>query len=175
MKPDHDYAMYVAQTPVMNAAWAFAVAYWIDRDMRAAWRVTHPTLRRCWTQAWLSPLLAHGRVDGHPEAVVEAFAEDEVRHEFWEPFAHAQVSRSTPLALDREAWGMQANPDLVAPYMMLVRLVSTAPTGAGRSDEPCSSVPLLMQYDAGPGWRLLNFASERMPVPGWRPPRFGEV
>ncbi|MEU2718397.1 hypothetical protein [Streptomyces sp. NPDC007205] len=173
MSRDHDYARYVTQAPVMNAAWAFAEAYWIDKDIRGAWRATHPTLRRCWTQTWLIPLLEQGSVGGYdPNAVVEAFAEDEVDHVLWKLFARAQVKRTAPVAVDREAWGVKADPEFVAPDVVLVRLLSIPAGGAVRLDEMVASVPLLMQYDVEPGWRLLNFFSDQIPVPGW-PPQLG--
>ncbi|MDX3763608.1 hypothetical protein [Streptomyces sp. AK02-04a] len=134
------------------------MAYWIERDMRSAWRVTHPTLRRCWTQSWLMPLLDQGYAAMYdPDVVLEAFAEDEVDHVLWREFARRQIKRSIPLAGDQESWGIEANPDLMAPDLMRVRLLSIPAGGAFRSGEMDASVPLLMQYDVGPGWRLLNF------------------
>lgn len=171
----HNYAIYVTQVPVMNAAWAFAKTYWIDQDMRATWRLTHPTLRRCWSQAWLMPLLEQGRVGGYdPDAVAEAFAEDEVDHELWTCFVRTQVMHTASLAIDQDSWGLKANPEFVAPDVMLVRLLSIPDAGAVGLDATVTSVPLLMQYDVEPGWRLLNFGSDQIPVPGW-PPHLGSA
>ncbi|WP_367324805.1 hypothetical protein [Streptomyces sp. HUAS ZL42] len=162
-----------AQAPVMQAAWAFAGAFWVDHDMRAAWRATHPTLRRCWAQAWLMPLLGQARADGYdPDEVVEAFAADEVEHDLWRPFARTQAQQGATLPVDRETWGVKVNPDFIAPDVMLVRLLPIPPGGVIQPGEQYVSVPLLMQYDEGPGWRLLNFVSEQIPVPGW-PPQLG--
>ena len=165
--------MIAAQAPVMQAAWEFAGAYWVDHNMRAAWRATHLTLRRCWTQAWLMPLIEQVRAEGlDPGEVVEAFAEGEVEHALWEPFARTQTRQAQTLPVDRETWGTKVNPDFIAPGVMLVRLLPVPPDGVIQPGEAYLSVPLLLQHDEGSGWRLLNFVSEEIPVPGW-PPQLG--
>lgn len=176
MNPEQeDAAALAAQAPVMQAAWRFAQAHWVDRDMRATWLATHPTLRRCWTQAWLTPLLEQARSDGHdPDQVVEAFAEDRVDHDLWQPFARTQAKQAAALPVDTETWGTKVNPDFVTPDVILVRLLPIPPDGVVQAGEQYASVPLLMRYDEGPGWRLLNFVSEQVPVPGW-PPQFGQA
>ncbi len=164
-----DAAIYAAQAPVINAAWAFAEAFWVDRDMRATWKAAHPTLRHCWTQTWLMPMRAQARAEGFgPDEVVEAFAVDEVDHPLWEPFARTTL-RGATLPVTRETWGMKVNPDYVAPDVVLVRLLPVPASGQIEVDETYASVPLLMQHDEGDGWRLLNFVSEQIPVPGWPP------
>lgn len=175
MDPEHedDDAVYAAQAPVMRAAWAFAGAYWVDHDMRATWRATHPTLRRCWAQAWLMPLLDQARAEGfEPDEVVEAFAADEVDHPLWRPFARTTAKGAAGENVSRETWGVKVNPDFVAPEVMLVRLLPIPDSGVIQPDELYASVPLLMQYDEGPGWRTLNFVSEQIPEPSW-PPNLG--
>lgn len=171
MEPDdEDIELYAAQAPIVNAAWKFIGAYWIDGDMRAVWAATHPTLRRCWAQAWLTPMRQMARADGlDPDEVVEAFAADEVDHPLWEPFQRATIQGAN-LPVTREAWGIKVNPEYPAPNLALLRLLPTPADGAIRPDEHYMSVPLLMQFDEGAGWRLLNFVSEQVPVPGW-PPR----
>jgi hypothetical protein len=162
-----------AQKPVMQAAWAFAGAYWVDQDMRAAWRATHPTMRRCWAQAWLMPMLDEARRDGYDrDEVAEAFTADEVDHPLWRPFARTTAKHAATLPVDRDTWGVKVNPDFTAPGVMLVRLLPIPKGGAILPGEEYVAVPLLMQYDEGPGWRLLNFVSEQIPEPGW-PPQLG--
>lgn len=174
MDPENqDDAVIAAQAPVMQAAWEFAGAYWVDHDMSAAWLATHPTLRRCWTQAWLMPLAEQASADGYdPDEVVEAFAEDVVEHALWEPFARMQTRQAQTLPVDRETWGTKVNPDFIAPGVILVRLLPVPPGGVIQPEETYASIPLLMQHDEGNGWRLLNFVSEQIPVPGW-PPQLG--
>lgn len=169
MESDDD-EVYAAQAAVMQGAWAFAGAFWVDHDMRATWKVTHPTMRRCWAQTWLLPMLDHARAEGYdPDEVIEAFTADRVEHELWRPFARTTIKGAT-LPVQRDTWGMKVNPDFVAPDVMLVRLLPIPEGGSIRPDEQYVSVPLLMQYDDGPGWRLLNMVSEQIPEPGW-PPR----
>jgi hypothetical protein len=172
MDPEDENEVYAAQAAVMKAAWAFAGAYWVDRDMRATWRATHPTMRRCWAQTWLMPMLDQARAEGYdPDETVEAFAADEVDHDLWRPFARTTVKHAT-LPVNRETWGVKVNPDFVAPGVMLVRMLPIPQDGVVQADEAYISVPLLMEYEDGPGWRLLNFVSEQIPVPGW-PPQLG--
>ncbi|MEV7004764.1 hypothetical protein AB0N62_45530 [Streptomyces sp. NPDC093982] len=159
-----DYAMYAAQAPVMNAAWAFADAYWIRSDMRSTWGATHPCMRRRWAHAWLVALEEGPLLEGVDIAtVVEAFAEDRVDHDLWEPFARDQVN-AISLAIDQKTWGVEANPEVVACDVMLVRLVRLPLEGAKFQDEVRTSVSLLMQYDVRPGWRLLYALSEHIPT-----------
>ncbi|MGV9275962.1 hypothetical protein [Streptomyces griseosporeus] len=165
-------ALYAAQAPVMEAAFAFADAYWVKHDMRETWAATHPTLRRCWAQSWMMPLLARMRADGFDrDEVAEAFVEDEVEHVLWEPFARKQIEHAT-LPVDWETWGVKVNPEPIAPDIALVRLLPVPQGGVLRAGETYASVPLLLQYEDGPGWRLLNFTSENVPTPGW-PPQMG--
>ncbi|WP_405585323.1 hypothetical protein [Streptomyces sp. NBC_01092] len=174
MDPEsEDIAVYAAQAPLAKAAWAFVGAYWVDYDMRAAWLATHPTLRRCWVQAWLMPHLDDARAEGYDlDELAEAFADDEVEHPLWEPFARTQIEQGATLPVDRETWGTKVNPDFIAPGVMLVRLLPVPDSGVIQPGERYMSVPLLMQHDEGPGWRLLNFVSDQVPVPGW-PPQLG--
>lgn len=173
MEPDdEDIAAYAAQHAIISAAWKFVEPYWVDHDVRAAWVATHPTLRLCWAQQWLTPMRAQARADGlNPDAVVEAFTADEVDHPLWEPFERAALKGAT-LPVTPETWGIKANPEYLAPDVALLRLLPTPTDGVIRPGEQYMSVPLVMQYEDGPGWRLLNFASEQIPEPGW-PPRLG--
>jgi hypothetical protein len=169
---DDEFEAMVANAPARKAALDFATAHWVERDMRATWRLTHPTLRRCWTQAWLMPNLDTARGEEYdPDEIVEAFAEDEVDHPLWEPFARAAERRAT-LPASQATWGVNANPVVVAPDVLLVRYLPVPDSGVIQPGELYASVPLVVQYEEGAGWRLLNFVSEQIPEPGW-PPRLG--
>ncbi|MEU6703866.1 hypothetical protein [Streptomyces wuyuanensis] len=172
MSPDEDDLVHATQAPVLSAAWAFAGAFWADRDLDAAWLYVDPLLRRCWAQMWLFPLLDVAREDGHdPEAVVEAFTADVPDHDLWPPFARTQL-RHADLPVDRETWGVKVNPELIAPDIELVHLMPIPEGGVLYPGETRTAVPLLMRYEDGPGWRLLNFVSPAVPAPGW-PPAMG--
>ncbi|MEU2712950.1 hypothetical protein [Streptomyces sp. NPDC007205] len=67
--------------------------------------------------------------------------------------------------------GRDTGGSVVIEAVMLVRLLPKPASGQIEVDEHYVSVPLLMQYSEGPGWRVLNFVSEQIPVPGW--PRSG--
>lgn len=167
MTPDDE--RYAADAPIMRNAWAFAKAYWIDHDMREAWLCTDPLMRRCWVQAWAYPLLAELRGDGYdPEAVVEALIQDEPTHELWKPFACTQLKGAT-LPVDVETWGIKVNPEPVALDVELLRLLPKPASGVIEPGERYVSQPLLMRFEEGEGWRLLNFVRETLPTPGWPP------
>ncbi|MER7716818.1 hypothetical protein ABTX99_07670 [Streptomyces flaveolus] len=157
------------QAPVALAAWSFAEAYWVDKNMELAWVSVDPLLRRCWTQAWLQPLRARAISDGFdPDEVVEAFADAAPQHPLWHPFARRQVEQAT-LPVTREGWGVKVHPEIVAPDVELVRLMPVPEGGELQPNETYASVPLLMRYDAAAGWRVLNFVSDAVPTPGWPP------
>lgn len=165
MKRD-DYATYAVQAAVMNAAWAFAEAYWIHRDMRRAWRTSHPQLRRRWVKAWLlsrDGQLHARQYDYETDEVVEAFAEDHVDHGLWERFARAQVEEAS-ITLDQGTWGVEANPEFAAPDLVLVRIVQVPSGGVGFSHGARAPMPLLMHYHVGFGWRLLSFSNAQIPI-----------
>lgn len=174
MEPENeDLAAYIAQGPVSQAAWRFAETFWVEHDVRATWKAAHPTLRRCWAQTWLMPLRDEVRAEGYDlDEVVEVFTDDEVEHDLWEPFARGLAVTANSLPVSRETWGTKVNPDYVAPDVMLVRLLPIPSDGVIRPGESYMSVPLLMQFEEDPGWRVLNFVSEEIPVPGW-PPQMG--
>ncbi|WP_455361992.1 hypothetical protein [Streptomyces sp. SYSU K21746] len=131
-----------------------------------------PAVRLCWAQAWLHPMLDKARGDGYdPDAVVEAFTADRPDHELWDAFARTQL-RGADSAVQRDTWGMKVNPDIVAPDVELVQFTPIPASGVIQPGERYEMVPLLMRYEEGPGWRILNFVSEAIPVPGW-PPSMG--
>ncbi|MGW5273613.1 hypothetical protein ACWEQP_13695 [Streptomyces sp. NPDC004044] len=164
-----DDELYAAQAAVSIAATNFADAFWVDQDMDAAWVRTDPLLRRCWAQAWLLPLRAQAEADGFdPDQVVEAFTADAPDHPLWTPFARGQINRQE-IVVERGTWGVKVNPELVAPDIQLLRYLPVPASGAIQPGETYAAVPLLMRYEPGPGWRLLNFVSETIPEPGWPP------
>ncbi|MFC9054123.1 hypothetical protein [Streptomyces anthocyanicus] len=165
----HDGIPFGPQAPVALAAWSFAEAYWVDKNMEPAWVAVDPLLRRCWTQSWLQPLRARAISDGFdPDEVVEAFADAAPQHPLWRPFAERQVEQAT-LPVTREGWGVKVHPEIVAPDVELVRLMPVPEGGELQPNETYASVPLLMRYDAAAGWRVLNFVSDAVPTPGWPP------
>lgn len=115
------------------------------------------------------PLLGQLRADGYDrDDVVEAFAADEPDHPLWASFAKAQA-RGATLPVDRETWGIKVNPETVALDVELLRLLPKPASGVVLPGETYAAVPLLMRYEVGPGWRVLNFVSENIPEAGWPP------
>ncbi|WP_392668616.1 hypothetical protein [Streptomyces sp. LN785] len=164
-----DDEQYAAQAPIMQNAWAFAKAFWIDHDMDETWLCTDPLMRRCWVQTWLYPLLDQLRADGYdPEEVVEALLQDEPRHELWPIFARTQL-KGADLPVDTETWGLKVNPEPIALDVELLHLLPKPASGAIQAGERYATQPLLMRYEEGEGWRVLNLVGTVPPTPGWPP------
>ncbi|MFD7786523.1 hypothetical protein ACFV4Q_26080 [Streptomyces nojiriensis] len=166
-----DEADFAASAPAAARASAFAGAIWADRDMRAAWAYTDPLLRKCWVQAWLHPLRAQAVADGYRSgAVVESLMSDKPSHPLWDPFARTQIRQMTAsFAVDMDTWGFGSAFDPVAQDMALLKFLPVPKSGAIEVGELHASVPFLMRFTLGAGWRVLNFVSDRVPEPGWPP------
>lgn len=152
------------------AVFRFVSAVWSDLDLRAAWLLTDPLLRRCWAQAWLAEQHDLTRSLGYdPDDVVEAFTADRPEHDLWQDFEATQM----PSLLAAQPgnlleWGASAHPEPVDLDTELVWLRSM-PAGQAEAVVNGPGVPFVMRFEDGPGWRVLNFVSERVPVPGWPP------
>ncbi|MBY8879742.1 hypothetical protein [Actinacidiphila acidipaludis] len=158
-------------TAVQLAVRAVQRAFWGDGDLRAAWPLLDPLLRRCWVMAWLAPQRGEVRRLGYdPDDVVEAFVADYPRHRLWSVFECGQVTfleESAPA--DITTWGISAEPTVVGVDMELLALWPVPEDGTDQVADDAKCVPFLMRYDDEAGWRLLNFFSMDVPVPGWPP------
>ncbi|KAB1149230.1 hypothetical protein F7R91_05585 [Streptomyces luteolifulvus] len=155
-----------------NAGFAFTSAIWRDRSMTAAWPHVDPVLRRCWAQGWLHDQRGRARELGfEPDEVVEAFTEEEPQHSLWSVFEDLQVRALLEWKPGVHEWWATAR-HIVAglDLEMLYMMPKPAEGDIAAADSPF--LQLLMRYDQAAGWRVLNFLSEEIPVPGW-PPRLG--
>jgi hypothetical protein len=162
-----DDAMHTA---VRDAGMAFARALWGERSFTPAWPHLDPVLRRCLAQTWLLGQEDLVRREGfEPDDVVEAFAVDQPEHPLWAVFEELQLP-------DLLAWWPGADAWLpTTKYTVLDLDVESfylvPPPAEGEAvPEDSPFLLLVMRYDREAGWRVLNFFSEAMPVPGW-PPR----
>lgn len=97
----------LAHAAVVGVAKVWVDAVWKERDLRAAWRLTDPQLRRCWAQQYLYPILVHVRADGYdPDEVVEALVVDEPEHPIWVHFERVQLRGFQQMWPDMTEWGI---------------------------------------------------------------------
>ncbi|MFJ8766679.1 hypothetical protein [Streptomyces clavifer] len=165
-----DDERYAADAPIMQNAWAFAKAFWVDHDMEETWLCTDPLMRRCWVQAWMHPLLDELRADGYDrDQVVEDLVKDQPAHELWAPFARTQLKGAAMQPVDVETWGIKVNPEPVALDVELLHLLPKPAGGVIQPGETYTSQPLLMRFEQGEGWRVLNLVGVVPPTPGWPP------
>jgi hypothetical protein len=159
-----------AHFAVCEAGYHFVHAVWGARNLSRAWPHVDPLLRRCWAQAWLNGQQDKARGDGfEPAGVVDAFTAEKPEHPLWRIFTGLQ----TDLLLERcpkdvADWSLTARHILVAPDVELLRLLPP-PAQGDVAAVGTQFMPLVMRYEPGPGWRVLNFTSENIPVPGWPP------
>lgn len=158
--------------PVAKAGSAFTQAIWGDQNITGAWPLVDPLLRRCWAQAWLKDQREHTQAVGFdPDEVVEAFTVDEPDHPLWCVFEELQLDVLLKWRQGVHEWGMTARHIVVGLDIELLYALPRS-TAALVVPEGSPYVPLLMRYDQDAGWRVLNFLSEQVPVPGW-PPQLG--
>lgn len=158
-----------AHTPVQLAARAVQAAFWQEWNVRLAWPLLDPVLRRVWVQHWhshLEPTVADAL--GDRDALVNALTVDDPGYRWWAFFEASAVEFLAGLVDDDVmGWGISAVPHVVAPDMELLALWPAEADGSFDESGPC--VPMLMQYTPDTGWRLLNFLDAVIPEPGWPP------
>jgi hypothetical protein len=161
-----------AQTEVVGAAWEFLTPFY-GGDLAAAWLRVHPSLQLCWSQWWAhaneTPMAQAGLV---AKDVAQNVATAGPEAEEWTGFARV-ILRDFRQAwpLDPDVAGIGAAPRVIAPDIELLMVHPEAPEGnVWQPGHAAEVMPLVMAFDAGVGWRVLNFASDLMPEPGW-PPR----
>lgn len=157
---------------VCEAGIAFTQAVWGERSITAAWPHVDPLLRRCWAQAWLKDQRDQAVAAGFdPDDVVEAFTADKPDHPLWCVFEELQLPVLLDWAPGLHEWGSSARHIVVGLDIELLYLMPHPDEGdvvaVGTQRQP-----MLMSYDEQAGWRVLNFLSEQIPVPGW-PPQLG--
>lgn len=155
---------------VCLVGFAFVRALWGERDLSAAWPLTDPLLRLCLTQAWLEPQAALCRASGfEPADVADAFTADHPEHDLWPVLQDVMLREVLPgYPDDLPQWGVTARHILVAPDIELLYLLPL-PDEGDIVAVGAQGLPLLMKYTHGYGWRVLNFFSTNIPVPGWPP------
>jgi len=148
---------------------AVQVAFWQEWNVRLAWPLLDPVLRRVWVQHWhshLDPAVAASL--GDRDALLDALTADDPGNRWWAFFEASAVEYLAGLVDDDVTeWAVSAEPMLMGPDMELLGLWPATEDGTADGSGPC--VPLLMRYEPDVGWLLLNFMSADVPEPGWPP------
>lgn len=159
-----------AHTAVQLVVRAVQTAFWDHWDVRTAWPLLDPLLRRVWVQHWLSHLDDGGRALGDRDELLAGLTVATPKHRWWGFFEASAVELLAGLApADIMAWGISAEPHVLGLDLELLALwpVPACPTDPVSADSP--HVPMLMRFEPNLGWRLLNFMSAAVPEPGWPP------
>lgn len=163
-----------AHSVVCNVGFAFTQAVWGDHSLTEAWPHVDPLLRRCWAQGWLKDQRQTARAQGFdPDEIVEAFTTEQPHHPLWCVFEQLQLEELHGWRQGVHEWVVSAEHKLIGVDLELLYMLPRPEQGDVVA-EGTPFVPLLMSYDREAGWRVLNFISEQVPVPGWPPQMGGE-
>lgn len=167
--PDEVRDEAISQSGVMGAGFDFLKALY-GGDWIGTWDATHPTLRLCLSQFWADRNREALQLGGHDYKTVadELSATSHGDHELWKPFTdflHNRFRDGVPL--DPEAAGIGHSRREVDRD---TELLYVHPKGGfiWQPGETRLTYPLLMQLDKG-HWKVLNWRSETIPVPGYPP------
>ncbi len=154
----------VAQIPVVSAAWRFIIPALRD-DGR-------PVPSLCWAQGWLGLNRADAEAEGYDLGQVAVALADEVpTHPLWRHFSRVLLRDLHGVAdLDPDVCGVGANARVFGVDIELLYLQEKTglegdiwQTGVERL-----VLPIVMRLNDNQ-WRVLNYGSETIPIPGWPP------
>jgi hypothetical protein len=94
-------------------------------DLRSAWPLTHPDLRREMAQAWVTANAKHPLLQGRDlSTLASALAEPEPREALWSSFADTQLRefREAWSNIDLDSWGWGTDPRPISPGRELALL-----------------------------------------------------
>lgn len=163
-----------AQVQMASAAWNFLNPFYAG-DLEAAWDFIHPTYRLCLAQWWAEANRNALNAGGYD---AETTAEDLSRsgskgNPLWADFARVILRdfwKAYPL--DVASAGIGGTPRLVALDTELLYVHPEVPEGfIWKPGEERTAYAILMRLLDGQ-WKVLNWASEKIPVPGMPPELF---
>jgi len=171
LDPD-EFSRIRAQIPVTSAAWRFLTPALRDNDLTVAWPAVDLTLRLCWAQAWLGLNRAQAAADGYDlHEVAVALTDDAPSHPLWRHFSRVLLRDLHGVAnVDPNTWGIGANVRVVDvdTEVLYLQDMTGLEGGVWQPGQERSVLPIVMRLAHGQ-WRVLNFGSETVPIPGWPP------
>ncbi|RJT81085.1 hypothetical protein D6T63_07900 [Arthrobacter cheniae] len=169
--PEDTRQEMIAQVQVTSVAWKF-LRHFYNGDLAAAWKVMHPTLRLCLSQWWVDANRDAIRGEGLDIEVTAEQLSSQAgpQHKLWQHFERVLLrdfSRAYPLDPDRAGIG-----SLLRVIEMDTELLYVHPDSPeGRLWAPGESLPvypLVIGLTNGE-WKVLNWASDVVPEPGFPP------
>lgn len=175
--PEGNLEEIVAQGEIASAAWDF-LRFFYSGDLISAWGVIHPVLRLCWAQWWVDANRSALKKSGHGiEESAESLAQDSNgKHALWEDFERVilrDFRAAFPLDVDSAAIG--SLPRAIALDTELLYVHPNSPDGGlWQPGEEREVYPLVMRL-TDDKWKVLNWASDAVPTPGYLPVLFSET
>lgn len=172
--PEDAQQEILAQVAVMKAAWSFLNKFYRG-DLSAAWDVLHPTYKLCLAQWWVkaneTPLSSEGYDLG--TAAQDLASTTGGENDLWDDFSRVVLRDFTQgFPLDPGTASIGAAVRMIDLDTELLYVHPDSPDG-GRWDpgETKGVYPLVMKL-SGNEWKVLNWASDIIPVPGLPPTLF---
>ncbi|MGO2938692.1 MAG: hypothetical protein ACTICQ_14150 [Glutamicibacter arilaitensis] len=163
-----------AQAKVASAAWNFLNPFYAE-NFEAAWEFLHPVYRLCLVQWWVEANKNSLIVDGYdPEVVVGDLSQpDAMTEPLWVDFSTVILREfRAAYPLNVATAGIGGTPRTVALDTELLYVHPEVPGGvAWQPGEERPFYAILMRLMDGQ-WRVLNWASEKIPIPGMPPEIF---
>lgn len=165
-------AVYGPGSPA-DAATEFVFAVLEDR-FAEAWRYMAPGYRLCRAQAWLWNNRLHPDFAGADlDAQAATLAEEHSPHRFWDEFAASEARGFADALADflPRGYGAASRPRPLGPDLELVIYAPTDGAPFVRLDAPTllEDPYLAVMLRTPEGWRLAQWGSDRLPLPGWPP------
>ncbi len=165
---DAERARFLGHLEMSQVLTQFLEAITGDADLRAAWPLLHPHLRRQFVKPWLDGNRTRLISSGYDYSdTLIALSTERPEHPLWEQFMQVQAPyMAAPIP---EKYGVGTNTRIVAPDIELLVIFDTtkmAKDKGGNAVTPpgefAPGFPVLMRFDDG-RWRVLTFGSDEVP------------
>jgi hypothetical protein len=169
--PEDQRNEILAQEVVVSMAWGFLESFY-EGDFASAWEKANPVFRLCLAQWW-----AHGNKDKLQASGYDFVTTAEGlalrapgEHPLWDQFAGVVLRdfrKAYPLDVAAAAIGSAPRPIAIDTELLYVH-PEMPEGGLWQADERREVYSLLMKFETSK-WTVLNWASERIPTPGYPP------
>ncbi len=151
-------------------AWVRAVM--IDRDLRAAWPMTDPTLRLVLAQDWIwsfrhHPVIGH---DADWDRLAEGLAACPSEHPLWDRFAADTIELWQKIwrGFGSSEWTVWDQPEVLGLDLEMVSFVAPDDEGVTKPSRSRFARRFALRH-TDDGWKVAGINGEQMFEPGWPP------
>ena len=106
---------FLGHTDLVNAAWAFLMPVYVDRDLLSVWPNVDPDFRAVLAQKWVRDNHYQMTVDGWNGEAVEAALAGPPDHPLWVHLERVHVRSFRAMLPDPATWGISSATRMVAP------------------------------------------------------------